>query len=1276
MKLYKMKFINLRNYTENSILNAAIKVEDLVAESKERWYKAAVITDKFAYWMIKFYQSCLKEDIKPIFWQNIKTQWGIHNFLVFSKSEIWKENMFKIISEILTEQTDWIKHYKWEGLKDVIIVVDYNTFSKFPQYYLDNVEKENLFVELQPRNTSADFNLLKEQIWIDNIVVTSPTYYLKKEDEENIYLMKSIEKNTSLDNITDDFSWYHFKTEEEIRKDFNYISDEDFENIKSNINNIIDSVNFELDLETYQIPFFQIEWEDWEIYQKNQDYLKALKSDEFWLRFLTYKRLGFRYKQVHEEFDISLDDVLLLSHKEFDVKLEKKLREYSIPELKIMSKEHWSKKKMEWYNNKSDIVKEYIDKIEYELFIVHKMGFDSYLLMVWEYINWSRNNWDLVWPWRGSAAGSIVTFLTWITDIDPIKYELLFERFLNPSRVNLPDIDTDFSNRDNVIKHSIEKYWAEKVTPIITFWKLTSKTVLKWVWKAYWVNFNEINRLNKTITLKESTWHVPLETIKEENLEFSDFVDSSQDLQKVYNKAKNIEGFKQLTWTHACAVIIAPKAVTKYMPLQYPMDKSWKVDKTSWFVTQLEGPDAEAIWLLKMDFLWLNNLTIINDCLKIVKKHKNIEEDMTNVDVNRQDVYKNIFHTWRTTNVFQFESSWMKKYMKGLKPNNIEDLIAMVSLYRPWPLEFIPSFINRKHWIEKIEYLTEELREILLEKWYTNEEIDKQKELLEDKLKSILDVSYWIAVYQEQLMFMAQYMAGFTLWEADLLRRAIWKKKIKIIKEQRAIFIEKAEKLWFLPEVTWYIYDATILPAANYSFNKSHAACYAFIAYQWAYLKTYYPAEYTTAILMTQWDDLDRVAITIEDALIDNINVIPLDINESNVEYEYVDDKNIRMGLKVIKWVGEKWLVPIIEERTLNWKFKDFDDFLVRTKDFLNKWILEGLIWSWALDNLMEQNKLLHNIPKILAYKKKTKTLQTWQTNLFSMFDDVIEDKWESNLLELEEPVEKSTPLTRSQLEFNYQWFMVKNHPFDWIKSFIENYEKNRQTLKWNKNVAALKKTELEITWLAIIVDLVVRVTKKWDTMLSIKLLGTDYYISAMIGSSLTSEFYHQLVWKDKNKPSWIFKFIEYKWKFSVNEYGRSLFISELKIKDINKAYIIAKDKWLYREEEKCNWGEIYKYKNEVLEYQQSANIIVSDYLYQKENEKDYIDKLNWLKQFLLKHNKVGWKYHVIINSYAWDKYLDTKMYINDKDALINYIERISWLKVTWIKRTEIKKSK
>jgi len=1260
-----MKFINLRNYSENSLLKAAIKVKDLVKRASEVWLKSIALSDTTAYWMVDFFASCKEAWIKPLYWFNIKYQWWLHNILAYPTSEQWKINLFNIVTDKNIEKADGLSFYrdKLEKINDILFIVDFKTFEKFPEYY-KFLPEDRFYVELQPRNTIEEFERLKSMVDISKIIITSPVYYLDEiyvqkfetfinnlwEEEkrevfkmtwnEIIKILKSIETWEEIANLQEDFPNLYFKNDEQIRENFSYISDEEFELILQNINKISGDIHFELQLWVPQIPVFEIEGEARKIFDENKNKSPCLSSDEWYLRYLNYTNLDYRF-----DIKLSFEEIIELIHKEFDPDLWKTLPECSIEFLKEKSKEHWSEKKKEIYEKLDQKWKIIIDRSEYELLVMHKMWFDAYFLIVADYINFARDNWDLVWPWRWSAAWSLVAFLTWITDIDPLKFDLLFERFLNPSRISMPDIDTDFSNRDAVIFYCAKKYGAEHVTPVITYMKLTSKTALKGVWKAIWIPFWELNRLTNKITNKETTWHLSLDAIYEQNAEFREAIDSANEYKNLFDTAKPISWLKQWTWQHACAVIIAPKPVTNFCPLQYPTDKKWVIKQKDRMITQLEWWDLEAQWLLKMDFLWLQNLTIMNDCINIVKKEKWIDINISKLDLDDQKVYEKIFQPWNTTNVFQFESSWMKKYLKWLKPNNLDDLIAMVSLYRPWPIKFIDTYINRKHGIEPLVY---------------------QVPILEKSMKK----TYWICVYQEQIMQMAQDLAGYTLWEADILRRAIWKKKKKVILEQREIFVNKAVELWYVSETVWQIYDDMILPAAEYSFNKSHAACYAYIAYQWAYLKTYYPAAYNVAVLMSQWDDLERTAIAIEDILISWISVNKLDINTSEVEYKYISDTKVALWLKLIKWVWPSDLQKVVDERDKNWKYITFDDFVQRNKKILNKKILSWLLLSWALDGLIEQNKWILNMDRILNFVKKEKKSPTNQVNLFSLFDNLdSDDNSNSQLIDFEEPKQESNPMSRSINEMASTGVMLRNHPFDGIKSFIEDFELNRKTLHWNKNSALLKNEELEVRGVWIIIDLMLTKTSAWKTMTKLKLLWTDYYISGMINAELTHKYEYELIWTSRDKPSWIYKMIEYTGKFSINEYWRSLFITDLKFKDINQAYNVAKNQSKYNESDKCSWKDIYLYKNEVLDYKKAASILISEYLLKPENANDYNEKIKDLKEFLLKHHSPAWEYEILLKTYDW-RVKETWLCITNKDVLINYIEKTWWLKVVWIKRS------
>lgn len=1452
------KFINLRNYTENSLSKSIIKVGDLVDKAKEYGLKSVALTDVTAYWMVQFYQKCLDKDIKPLFGMDFSYKYSeskpkkweekekLENILLFPKSNKWKVNIFNIITDKNTWKINSVLDYwKWhEILEDVIFVIKYEDFRLNIDGYKEVLWEDNIYIELQPifdikhyykellykykikENKDyvgmfSSFNLIehiKEQkiddienihleniyqeyknyIWYKNnkeikneiekeisnidvtnneeeylslnkklesvnkeiktvedsinekksirsneyllsivyiwwtywfslrnevdkkiyyfqdinldeniseflnlfnfnkvivnneindisllwdnkiiekvdfsylnyqesikiidkkhIIITSPSLYLNKENGERlIKIAKTLNDGSMLSDVRKNFSNMHFKTYEDIRKDFEYIDDETFDLLMNNIDKIVDDIDFNLELYVPQIPKFEIEWEAKIIYDKYKWRNPNMTSDEWYIRYLTFEWFNHRY-----DIWLSEEEIQSFIDKNETEKLEKQLSEYLIPELKEKSKLHWTKSKIEYYEKSDDKFKELLDRTEYELFVMHNMGFDAYFLIVSDYINWSRANGDIVGPWRWSAAGSVVAYLTGITDLDPIHYELLFERFLNPARVSMPDVDTDFSDRDAVVKYSSKKYGEKYVTTVITFWKLTAKSVLKGVWKSLGVWFREMNNITSNITWKEQTGWVKLEVIYEQNDAFRSAVDSSNEYKNIYETSKHIEWLKEKTWQHACAVIIAPRPVTDFCPLQFPADKTWLVKEPWKMLTQLDGWDMEAQWLLKMDFLKLVNLTIMNDCLKLVKENYWKDINLSKIDFNDQKVYEKIFQTGNTTNVFQFESEWMKKHLMWLKPTNLDDLIVMVSLYRPWPIKFIPTYINRKHGVEKVEYAV-------------------------PVLEKSMSKTYGICVYQEQIMQMAQDLAGYSLWEADLLRRAVWKKKKKVILEQRVIFIEKAAKLWYDEEVVGKIYDDMILPAAEYSFNKSHAACYAYIAYQGAYLKTYFPEEYNVACMMSAGEDLDRVDVTMKDALSQWINILPVNINESEVEYKIENnnkgEKCIRLWLKTIKWLWTKLLQDILDIRDTKWKFETFNDFIEKLKPILNKTSLEKLLLSGSLEDLFDLNTGIENVQNILKSLKSSKKQSEWQINMFDLFDefgetDSNDEDWNTryniNFCEIKKATKETINLDKYIAEINSNGIAVQSHPFDWMKSFIESFEHNRETLKWNKNTHFLENDKLEVELYGVLTDVYVKTNNQNEKTASLELLWTDYIIKWNISSRILHDLEHELVWKSEKNPVGINKVVKVTWRYSLTEYWRSLYISNVEVKDIYKMIKAAKQKNRYNEEnknEKCSFMDIYKYKYEKLDYIKIANIIIDKKLLSKDSQAELKSKMVKVKDYLQKHNDPNSPCLVLIKTPDW-KSKETGMKISDTDWLINFIDKISWLRITGIRRT------
>ncbi len=642
--------------------------------------------------------------------------------------------------------------------------------------------------------------------------------------------------------------------------------------------------------------------------------------------------------------------------------------------------------------------KETIDRLAYELSVIKKTGFASYFLIVQDFVKWAKENRIVVGPGRGSAAGSLVSYLIDITNVDPIKYNLLFERFLNPDRISMPDIDLDFTDRrrDEVINYIIQKYGKDKVAQIITFGTMAARAVIRDVGRALSYPYSDCDRIAKMIpfgfSLQESLQKVS---------EFKGVYETDDKLKILIDFAKKLEGRVRHASTHACGVVISNEPLENLVPLQHPPQSETAI------VTQYEMHAIEDLGLLKMDLLGLKNLTIIEDCLariyEVQKKSINIE----NIPLDDDKVYK-LLQEGSTVGVFQLESSGMQRYLKELKPTEFNDAVAMIALYRPGPMAFLPDYINGKHKKKKIEYL-------------------------HPKLKSILELTYGICVYQEQLMEIAQKLAGFTLAEADVLRKAVGKKIESLLLSQKEKMIQgmiknnvdqkSAEKIW-----EW------VLPFAEYGFNRSHATAYAMIAYQTAYLKTHYPVEFMASLLTSEKADVERIAVLIKECEKMGIEVLAPDINESFRNFSVVPKENkIRFGLLAIKNVGEVIVETIITERKKAGPFKSIYDFVSRINSRnLNKKSLESLIKAGVFDKFEERGRLLSGLEDILETNREIqKTANNGQKNLFEGALNFI-------------PSLKLKPAAPASLTERLKWekdllgLYVSSHPLEDYKNILE----------------------------------------------------------------------------------------------------------------------------------------------------------------------------------------------------------------------------------------------
>ncbi len=568
----------------------------------------------------------------------------------------------------------------------------------------------------------------------------------------------------------------------------------------------------------------------------------------------------------------------------------------------------------------SEVTDEIKERLDFELNTVKKMGFPGYFLITWDFLKAAREMGVVVGPGRGSAAGSVVAYCLQITNIDPLKYNLLFERFLNPDRISMPDIDIDFDEdgRQRILDWVVEKYGKKRVAAIITFGTMAAKMAIRDVARVQKLPLHDADRIAKLVPERPGT---TLAKAYKEVKELAQERDKGSDLVRNTLKfAETLEGSVRHTGVHACGIIIGKDDLENYIPLSVAKDSNL-------YVTQYDGKHVESVGMLKMDFLGLKTLSIIKDAVDNVKISKGIDIDIDNIPLDDKETFE-LFARGDTTAIFQFESDGMKKHLKGLKPNRFGDLIAMNALYRPGPMEYIPSFINRKHGREKIAYDLPEMEEHLKE-------------------------TYGITVYQEQVMLLSQTLAGFTKGQADSLRKAMGKKIKAMMDELKGLFVkgasEKGHDLKVIEKI-WKDWEAF----AQYAFNKSHSTCYAYLSYQTAYLKAHYPAEFMAAVLSRNLSNIDKVGIFMDECKRMGFDVLGPDVNESFARFTVNKQGALRFGMAAIKGVGEAAVDQIIETRKEG-EFKDVFDFVERVNlRTVNKRNLEGLAVSGAFDELSD----------------------------------------------------------------------------------------------------------------------------------------------------------------------------------------------------------------------------------------------------------------------------------------------------------------------------------
>ena len=651
----------------------------------------------------------------------------------------------------------------------------------------------------------------------------------------------------------------------------------------------------------------------------------------------------------------------------------------------------------------SDEVRE---RAKMELGVMGNMGYEGYFLIVQDFINWGKSQGIVFGPGRGSAAGSIVAYALNITDLDPLKYGLLFERFLNPDRISMPDIDVDIQDtrRDEVIEYCAKKYGEDHVSNIATFGKMFGRMAVRDVARVLEVPYAESDRLAKLVPPPNQGRHIPLSVSIKEDADLRNEYENNPTAKEVLDYAIQLEGTIRSHGVHACGVVIAPDTLVNYIPLE--------MAQKGVVATQFPMGEVEELGLLKMDFLGLSNLTIINNAMRIIRKAYKKEINLSELPLDDKKTYE-LFQRGDTTGVFQLESAGMKRYLRGLKPTTFEDIIAMVALYRPGPMQFIDSFIRRKHGEEEITYL-------------------------HSGMKNSLKNTYGILVYQEQFMQISKEWCGFTGGQADTLRKAVGKKKIDLMKKVKPEFVEGAVKVGGATKEIAETFWTQLEEFANYCFNKSHAACYGLIAYWTAYLKAHYPDAFMAALMTSDHDDTDRLAIEITECKHMGISVLSPDVNESFVEFAVVPNENkIRFGMSAVKGVGVGAVEEVLRARE-DGPFTSVEDFArrVSTSKF-NRKAWESLIKSGAFDDMGDRSDLLFNLDSITSFASKLqKEAASGQTNLFGMLggDDAASVQ---STLHLQKAPVKHDDKERLMWERELLGLYISAHPLDRYETYL-----------------------------------------------------------------------------------------------------------------------------------------------------------------------------------------------------------------------------------------------
>lgn len=986
-------YVHLHNHTQYSLLDGLTKVPALIDYVKDAGMEAVAMTDHGTLsGTIEFYKEATGKDIKPIIGMEGYVAARTHldrdpskdkvyyHLIILAMNNQGYQNLMQLSTIANLKGTYYkprIDHELLEKYNEGLIILSgciggevadslrqeqYDKAKETASWY-KKVFGDRYYLEVQDHGhpdhpskwveqEAVNKQLLKLGKELDiPCVVTCDAHYLRHEDQEAHELLLCVQTGAFLSDERR-MSLADFELHVTDPNDIIQRWGKDYPEVITNTKAIADRCNVSIELGKILIPKFPV---------------PKGETEKSYLHKLTYQGLAWRYGGVSEDKAATL----------------------SIPEAK------------------KTLAEDVLTRVEYELGVIDSMGFNGYFLIISDFIGWGKDQGIVFGPGRGSAAGSIVSYALKVTELDPLRYDLLFERFLNPDRVSMPDVDIDIQDtrRGEVIQYCVEKYGDERVANIVTFGRMAARNAVRDVARVLQVPYAEADRLAKMIPAPVQGNHIPLATSLEDDADLKQEYAENETAKRVFDLAVQLEGTIRSHGVHAAGVVIAPDDIVKFVPLE--------MAQKGVVATQYPMGPVEELGLLKMDFLGLSNLTIIKNALRIIKKvyHKDI--DINNIPLDDTKTYE-LLQRGDTTGVFQLESAGMKRYLRQLKPTVFEDIIAMVALYRPGPMQFIDDFIARKNGERAIKYI-------------------------HPKMEGALGNTYGVLVYQEQVMQISKDLSGFTGGQADTLRKAIGKKKMDVMRKMKKDFIDGAVEHSGADRATMDTFWKQLEDFAAYCFNKSHAACYGLIAYQTAYLKAHYPAAFMAALMTSDFDDTDRLAIEITECQHMGIDVLAPDVNESFVEFAVVpnDKPTIRFGMNAIKNVGTGAVEEILRAREIEGAFDTLEKFLTTVNPrVVNRKAMESLVKAGAFDKFGDRSTLLHNLETMLAFAARLqKQAGSGQVDLFG---ELVEDPSLKVQLTLDAPLTKYDARDQLLWERELLGLYLSQHPLELFATYLE----------------------------------------------------------------------------------------------------------------------------------------------------------------------------------------------------------------------------------------------